>query len=76
MLDGDRSYTQNKEANEQTRINHEQGQRVMYLWAPVKEGEVAKETRKCSRVIVFRCWPRRVRLIRISHGGRRSRKYA
>ncbi len=35
-LDGDRSYTQNQETNEKTRISYEQGQRVMYVWVPVK----------------------------------------
>ncbi len=46
VLDGDRSYTQNKESNEKTQINDEQGQCVMCRWTPVKEGEVAKETEK------------------------------
>jgi hypothetical protein len=37
VLDGDRSYIQNKEASKKTRINYEQGQSVMYVWGPVKE---------------------------------------
>ncbi len=44
VLDGDRSYMQNKEASKQTRISYEQGQCVMYVRALVKEGEIAKET--------------------------------
>ncbi len=46
VLDRDRSYTQNKETNEETRISYEQGQCVVCVWAPVTEGEVAKETEK------------------------------
>ena len=46
MMDGDVSYAQNKETNKKTRINYEQGQYVMYVWVPVQEGEVAKETEK------------------------------
>ncbi len=45
-LDGERSYVQNKETNKKTRINHEQGQNVMCVWVPVKEGEMVKETEK------------------------------
>ncbi len=46
VLDGDKSYAQNKETDNKTRINDEQGQYVMCIWAPVKEGEAAKETEK------------------------------
>ncbi len=49
VLGGDESYTQNKETNKKTRINYEQGQCVMYVWAPVKEGEVVKETEKALK---------------------------
>ena len=45
-LDGDKSYMQNKETNEKTRVNYEQGQCVIYFWVPVREGEAAKETEK------------------------------
>ncbi len=45
-LDGDKSDTQKMETNKKIRINYEQGQYVMYVWAPVTEGEVAKETEK------------------------------
>ncbi len=48
-LDGDKSYMQNSETNQKTRINYEQGHHVMYVWAPVKEGEVAKETEKALK---------------------------
>ncbi len=44
--DGDKSYTQNKETSKKTRINYVQGQCVVCVWAPVKEGEVPKETEK------------------------------
>ena len=44
VLGGEKSYLQNKETNKKTRIKHEQGQCVMYVWVQVKEGEVAKET--------------------------------
>ena len=39
---------QNKEANKKTRINYEQGQYVMYVRVPVKDGEVVKETERVS----------------------------
>ncbi len=44
VLDGEGSYTQSKELNEKTRMNYEQSQHVTYVWAPEKEGEVAKGT--------------------------------
>ncbi len=44
VLDGDRSYTQNKGTSKKTRINYEQGQYTMYVWVPVKEGEAAEDT--------------------------------
>ncbi len=37
---------QNNENHRKTRIKYEHGQCVMYVWAPVKEGEVAKATEK------------------------------
>ena len=46
VLDGERSYVQNKETNKKTRINYEQRQYVTYVWVPVKEGEVVKETER------------------------------
>ena len=54
VLDGERSYTQNKETGRKTRINYEQGQYVMCVWVPVKEGEVAKETEKVLKGNRFR----------------------
>ncbi len=49
VLDGEGSYTQNKEMSEKTTINNEQGQYVMCGWVPVKEGEVAKEMEKVQK---------------------------
>ncbi len=46
VLYEERSYTHNKETNKKTRINYEQGQYVMCIWAPVKEGDVVKETER------------------------------
>ncbi len=40
---------QNEETNEKTRINYKQGQHVMYVWAPLQDGEVVKETEKVSK---------------------------
>ncbi len=34
VLNGRKSYAQNKENGQKTRINHEEGPRVMYLWLP------------------------------------------
>ncbi len=40
-------HRQNKETSEKKeRINCEQGQYVMFVWAPVKEGEVERETER------------------------------
>ena len=44
VLDGERGDVQNKETKKRTRINYEHGQCITCVWAPVKEGEVAKET--------------------------------
>ncbi len=49
VLDGDASHMQNKETKQKTRINYEQGQYVTYVWAPAKEGEVAKQTEKALK---------------------------
>ncbi len=35
---------QSKGTNKKTRINYDQGRYVMYVWVPVKEGEVVKDT--------------------------------
>ena len=32
-----------------TRINYEQGQHITRVWAPLKEGEAAKETEKALK---------------------------
>ncbi len=45
-LGGERSYTQSKDMRKKTRIKHGQGQCVMHVWVPAKEGEVVKETGK------------------------------
>ncbi len=75
-MDGDKSCKQNKETNEKTLINYEQGQYVMYLWVPVKQGEVAKETEKVLKSVASQYWPRSVKCIRVSHGGLKCRKSA
>ena len=49
VLDGGRSYTQNKETGQKTRINYEEGQYVMYMWLPSKEEEVQEETEKVAK---------------------------
>ncbi len=46
--DGGRSYTQNKENGQKTRVNYEDGQYVARLWLPSKEGEAQEETEKVS----------------------------
>ncbi len=45
-LDGGRSSTQNKETGQRTRVNYEDGQRVMHLRSPSKEEELREETEK------------------------------
>ena len=44
VMDGERSYIQNKKTGQKTRIHYEDGQYVLYLWVPVKTKEV-EETR-------------------------------
>ncbi len=46
VLDGGRSYAQNQETGQKTRIDREEGQRVVHLWLPSKEGEAQEETER------------------------------
>ena len=46
VLDGRRSYVQNKESRQKAKIHYEDGQYVMYLWPPSKGEEAQKETEK------------------------------
>ena len=46
VLDGEKSYMQNKESGRRTRIEHEDGQYVMYLWMPSRCEEAQEETEK------------------------------
>ena len=42
VLDGGRSYMQNKGSGQKTKIHYEDGQCVMYLWLPSKREEAQK----------------------------------
>ncbi len=44
VLDGGRSYVQNKEGRQKTKILYENVQHIMYLWLPSKGEEAQKET--------------------------------
>ena len=44
VMDGERSYMQNKKTGRKTRIHYENGQYVLYMWVPIKTNE-AEETR-------------------------------
>ena len=46
VLDGEKSYMQNKESGRRTRIEYEDGQYVMYLWMPSRCEEAQEETEK------------------------------
>jgi hypothetical protein len=46
VLDGERSYMQNKETGKKTRINYENGQYVMHVWVPAKETMIKEESDK------------------------------
>ena len=46
VLDGERSYMQNKKTGQKTRIGYEEGQYVMYLWVPAAKGTVKSESDK------------------------------
>ncbi len=44
VLDGGKSYMQNKESGRNAKIHYEEGQYVLYLWLPTKGDEAQKET--------------------------------
>jgi hypothetical protein len=46
VLDGRRSYMQNKETSQKTRIEYEGGQYIMYIWVPGSEEETVEEESK------------------------------
>ncbi len=46
VLDGEKSYRQNKATGQKTRDNYEDGQYVTCTWAPSKESEVREEAKK------------------------------
>ena len=46
VLDGEMSCMQTKETSKKTRINHENGQYVMYAWVPAKEKDAEEQTEK------------------------------
>ncbi len=55
-LDGNRSYTQNEETGQKTRIEYEEGQRTMYLRAPSNrrsKGEEENETMKGNKFAIL-----------------------
>ncbi len=45
-MDGSRSYVQNEETGEKTRIGYEDGQCIAILWLPAKEEEAKGEVEK------------------------------
>ena len=46
VLDGGKSYMQNKESRQRAKIHYEDGQCVMYLWIPSRREEAQEETEK------------------------------
>ena len=46
VLDGGKSYMQNKESRQRAKIHYEDGQYVMYLWIPSRREEAQEETEK------------------------------
>ena len=48
VLDGDKSYMQNKKTGQKSRIHYENGQYVVYMWAPTAPREVTKEEQKAK----------------------------
>ena len=46
VLDGGRSYMQNKESGQKTKIHYAEGQYVMYLWLPTRGEDAQEETEK------------------------------
>jgi hypothetical protein len=48
VLDGGRSYMENRETGKRTKIHYEGGQYIMYMWVPAKKG-LASKVEKDSR---------------------------
>ncbi len=46
VLDGRRSYMQNKRTGQKTRIEYENGQYVMYLWIPSTKEAIERGSEK------------------------------
>jgi hypothetical protein len=46
VLDGERSYMQKKETSENPRMKYGHGQHVMRVWAPVRERERWRRSRR------------------------------
>ncbi len=46
VLDGKKSYMQNKETGQKTKIEYEGGQYIMYIWVPSSEKETVKQSNK------------------------------
>ena len=46
VLDGDRSYMQNKSTGRKTRISYDGGKYIMHVWVPAKEKEAREESAK------------------------------
>ncbi len=57
VLDCNKSYMQNKESGQKTRIEYEGGQHVMYLWAPpdrrIKEEEEESKMLKGNKFAIL-----------------------
>ena len=49
VLDGDRSYMVNKKTHHKTRIKYEDGQYVLYIWAPGKSREIPAAEEKVKK---------------------------
>lgn len=46
VLDGEKSYMQNKKTGQKSRIHYEDGQYVMYMWVPAAPKETEEEVQK------------------------------
>ena len=51
VLDGDRSYMQNKKTGQKSKIHYEDGQSVLYMWVPAPPQETATEEQANPNVL-------------------------
>ncbi len=69
--DGKKSYMQNTETGQKTKIEYEGGQYIVYMWVPSSEKETVKESNKSVAILVQAriIWLRSVLAVGLTHQG-------